>query len=55
MIEIYLAVLLFGLGSIYNKSNTSNENNTSNVNETNVYKQNNTKLILLWCESCRFC
>ena len=47
MIEIYLAVLLFGLGSIYNNSDSSKKNIKENetINETNVYKQNNTKLI----------
>ena len=50
MIEIYLAVLLFGLGSIYNNSNSKLskneiENEIENENEDNVYKQNNTKLI----------
>jgi len=44
MIEIYLATLLFGLGSIYNKSQQNKENvdiiDPSN-NDSNPYKQHN--------------
>ena len=44
MIEIYLATLLFGLGSMYNKSQKKPQqiNNTNNDNnDSNPYKQNN--------------
>ena len=42
MIEIYLATLLFGLGTIYNNSNQTKKNNTTNIentNESNPYHQ----------------
>ena len=41
MIEIYLATLLFGLGTMYNKSQQNKENVEPSNNELNPYKQHN--------------
>jgi hypothetical protein len=45
MIEIYLATLLFGLGSMYNKSQQNKENVDPSNNDSNPYKQHNLKNI----------
>ena len=47
MIEIYLATLLFGLGTIFHKSQQQQDNSDSgNINNSeNPYKQNNMKLV----------
>ena len=42
MIEIYLAVLLFGLGTMYNQTNNTKKitQNNKNNNDTNPYNAN---------------